>query len=104
GLAIAVGIRKQYEIGTLRNVYALGSDLKSDGQVQTIRKYSLLIRFAVVVRVFKDEDFVIGFGITWLPMRVRGHDCHPKTPLIIKRHLHRFLQFGKLFLGGKKFD
>ena len=62
------------------------------------------VGFAVVVGVFEDEEFVVGFGVAGFPMRVGGHGGHPEAALIVEGDLDGVGEVGEFFFGGEKVD
>ena len=88
-LAIAIRVAQQHEIRFLREINALGRQLKPDRQVNVIHEYGFLVRFSVAIRVLVNEDFVIRHLITRTIVRVSRTDRHPKPALVVEGHLHR---------------
>ena len=71
--------------------------------MQTFHKSCLFVRLAVVVGVFQDDQFVVGFGVAGFVVWITGHGGHPKPTFVVEGHLHRVGQVGKFCLGSKKF-
>src|SRR6188768_1919279 len=67
-LIISISISKQHEIGTLRHIYSLRGNLKSNRQVKTVGKRYLFVCFTICISVFKNNDLVIRFVISGFVM------------------------------------
>ena len=78
-------------------------ELKADGHVQALRKGDLLIRFAIVIVVFENEDLVVHLA-TRLPLRIALEGGNPKATARVKGHAHRVAQIGKLLLAGEQLN
>ena len=104
GFVITIGIGEQFEVGSLRDINAFRGKFKTQGEVQTIHEDRLFVGFTIVVGVFQDDQFIIGFGIPRLVMRITGHGGYPKPAFVVKGHLHGVGQVGEFGFGGKKFN
>ena len=72
--------------------------------MKIVRKDSFFICFAIVIRVFIDQQLIGWSGIAGLIMRVTWHGCNPKPPFIVKGELYRVCEIWPFFFRGKKFD
>ena len=103
-LVIAIGVAQEHEIRLLGDIHAFGCKLEADGQVQMIRENGFLVRLAIPVGVFVDQDFVIRQRIAGAIGRISRHRRDPQPSFVIKGHLHGIGEIWKLLLAGKKLD
>ena len=60
GLAVLVIVDEQREVRFLGYVDAFRRELEADGNMQMVGEDRLLIGLTVAIRVFEDDQFVIG--------------------------------------------
>ena len=96
--AVAICVGQQFQVGTLRNVHTFFGNFKAQRQMQAIRENTLLVGLAVVIGIFKNDDFVGRLRVARLLKRIARHGGYPEAPFVVERHLHGFRQIGKLLL------
>ena len=94
---VAVGVFQQNEATALGNVDAFGCDFESDRDMEIAGEGRLFVGFAVVVRVFEDDEFVGGFGVADTVVRVAGHGGNPEAAFVIEGELHWVGEVGEFF-------
>ena len=60
GLAVLVIVDEQREVGFLGHIDAFRRELEADGDVQVVGEDRLLVGLTVAIRVFEDDQFIIG--------------------------------------------
>ena len=63
-----------------------------------------LIRLAVTISVFVNQELVIGDRVAGPVVRIGRHHRDPEPPLVIEGELHRIREIGELFFRSKQFD
>ena len=102
GFVIAIGVLEQHEVGFLGNIDALGRKLDADGQVQLVGEDGFLVRLAVAIGVFINEDLVVRQRVAGAVVRVGGHGGDPEAALVVKGELHGIGEVGEFLLAGEE--
>ena len=63
-------------------------DLETDRYVEVIGEVNLLIRLAVVIGVFENDEFVLGERVADSVVRITGHRRDPKSSFVVEGHLN----------------
>ena len=100
-LIVSILIYEQYQVISLRNIHPFGGNLKSNRNVQIVCKCGLLVCFAVIIGVFKNNQLVCRSFVPRLVVRVARHGGYPESSLVVKGDLHGIGQVWKRFFGGK---
>ena len=103
GLAVSVGIDQVNEVRLLSNVSASVSDFEAGRKVKAVSEDRLLIRFAVSVGVFENEQLVVRL-VRWLVLRVARHRRDPESPLRVECEVDRVFQIRKVDFRGEQVD
>ena len=100
-LIVSIFIDEQHQVISLRNIHSFGGNLKSNRNVQIVGKRGLLVCFAVIIGVFKNNQLVCRSFIPRLVVRIAWHGRHPESSFVVKGDLHGIGQVWKLFFGGE---
>ena len=72
--------------------------------MQFVGKRDLFVCLPVVVGVLEDDQFVVRFRISRLPVRIGGHHGHPESAFVVERYLHRIGEVRELHFRRKQID
>ena len=67
--------------------------------VKHVSEDSHLVCFAVVIGVFKDQDFIIRLAVSRLVVRIAGHSGDPESAFAVEGRLNRISEFREFSFG-----
>ena len=101
---ISIDIGEADQAATLGNVNTIVGNFEANRNMKIVRKNDLAICHAVIVRILKDQELILGLGITNFVVRIALHRRDPKTSFVVKGNLHGILEIRERLLRGKHID
>ena len=103
GLAVAVGVAHEPEVGRLHQQHAVLVKLEAGRAIQAVEEGRDLRRLAGL-RVEVDDQQLVEVRGGRRGLRIGRPRGDPQAALGVEVHLHRIDQFGKVLLGGDQLD
>ena len=101
GLAVAVGVVEEPDVGDAEGDDAVLVGIEADGDVQAVGEDGHLVGAAVAVGVLEDADRVAARAVVGGGVGILGRAGDPEPAPGVERHVHRLLDLG---LGGEELD
>ena len=104
GLVVAVGVSQEQNAWFVDDQHAVFVEFKTRRADKLVVERSALVRFAIVVGVFQDQQAVAGSSRIGQPLWIVDHAGNPQSSLVVETDLRWIGEFRKVFFGSKHFD